>query len=70
MLDAVELLDESQPGRLRHIGRVGRVEAMPARDGPDHAREAVHELVPGVEVARSGRPHQVTDRDVPFIQIR
>jgi hypothetical protein len=33
--DAIQVLDQSEPGRLEHVGRVGRVRAVSARDRPD-----------------------------------
>src|SRR5204863_9863554 len=61
LADSVEVLDEPQPRRLSHVGRVVMRQPVRASGCPDEAREAVDDLVPGDLVAGCGPADQFVE---------
>src|SRR6267142_3448573 len=59
--DPPEVLDETQPGRLAHIGSVRRREPVAARNRPDEPGEPVDECIPRFLVAVGSRKHELCE---------
>ena len=61
MLDAVDVLEQPQPGRLGYVGSIALHELEIRGNGPDQPGELINEAFPRLVISVSGAAHQLRD---------
>src|SRR5262249_16592820 len=61
LFDAIEMLQEAKPCRLKDIGSVGGVESVPPCDSPNCRAESFDQGIPAVLVPVPRRPYEQGD---------